>query len=173
MPNQKLSSLNSNIADIEKKDITFSVGYYHQVDSIDSSYRTGVVNTFRKYFDRTNLFSKIHYVSTDEPSYYHYHFMVRMVGEGTHANHIAIGYLSGIALMLIPFWLNNDIDITMTYSIGGKEIYSVTIAERMTEVFWLPLVAVSPIFNSFTAEYYIENKVAKYFMNEIMENKLY
>ena len=160
----------------DKKDITFSVSYsdLSGLDTVNGQIKreTTIVKTLRKIFNKTNLFKKIKYTIENEKGDYHYHIDIKVSGT-TPIDRYALAYMSGSSLMLIPIWLNFNIDASMFVYKENKEIYSITTVERIRDIYWLPTIILTPFLNHLTTITYVKNKILNYFMSEIIKNKLY
>lgn len=156
-----------------RKDITFSLSYYSQVGTEESaSEHRKMVKAIREHLQKTKLFKKVHYVSFEDRSNYHYHFDMKSTGTPP-KNQIATAMLAGYTLTLIPMWMNFNIDTTMFLYVNNKEVYSVTAPENIKDVYWLPFIVISPFFNHMTTGAYVRNKTLSYFMIQIINNQLY
>lgn len=82
-------------------------------------------------------------------------------------------YISGSTLMSIPIWLTFNVDATMFVYHENKKVYSITTAERIIDLYWLPSIVLMPFFNHLTVINQVENKILNYFASEIINNKIY
>lgn len=156
-----------------KKDVTFSVGYHVQMNEDVFVGQEKVVETVRDTFKKSELYGKVTMNSGDSnESDLHYHFDIKVSGPSVD-DQMLIGYVSGLTLMLIPVWISADIDATMFVFKNGKEIHSASISTVGTDIYWAPLVILTPFLNHATVGSYNKNKIMRYFMNEIIEQKLY
>ena len=172
IPNVSLET-NIFIPAEQKKDITFSLSYYEQVGDGQFYDYTSMISKIREYLSETNLFNKVHFVPTlDNKSEYHLHFDVKITGTSIE-NQNDYGALWGSILGIFPMWIYFNKDISMFVFSGDKEIYSVTAPEKIKDIMWLPLIFFSPFFNHGTVNAYVRRKTLRYFMNELIENKLY
>ncbi len=156
-----------------RKDITFSFSFYRETSEMSFSLsEEKMVKTVKYIFDKSGLFNKVHYVPFEERSYHHLHFDVKMTATpiDTQSN---LGLLSGSFLTLIPIWTNTYVDTTMFLYKGNTEVYSLTAAENFKDIIWLPFIIISPFLNHATVGSYVREKTFKYFLNAILEEKLY
>ena len=165
--------LNVNLSNKDKKDITFDLLVLDR-DGIDynGQYKKKLVNNIRKALENSKLFRKISYVENGgDNSKYHYWFVVKFTKRGDKI--FSNEFLSMILFHTIPTETNGyNIDITMHVR-GYNEIYSITTTETIKEFAWLPLCLISPFLNLNKAVNNIEKKIFNYFINEIINNKLY
>ena len=156
----------------QKRDVSFSVSYYQQIGGDAIINEKSLKDTIRTSFQLSNLFKRIHYTTFESKSNYHYHFDFKMTGTPPNEQ-FAKAYFCGATLLLIPVWFNYYIDITMFLFVDGKEVFSATTAERVTDLVWLPLAITWIFANHATIGYIIRKQSFKYFTNEIKRNKLY
>lgn len=173
IPNVSLNIEQINVPKEQRKDITFSMSYYEQVGDKQFYDYSTMTSKIREYLSETNLFNKIHYVSTiAEKSKYHLHFDVKITGTSIE-NQNNYGAIWGATLGIFPMWIYFNKDTSMFVFSDDKEIYSITAPEKIKDVMWLPFIFLSPFFNHGTVNMYVRRKTLRYFMNEIIENKLY
>lgn len=156
----------------KKRDVSFSVSYYQQVGDDIIISKKQLQNTIKKSFQKSNLFNRIYLTTFSDKSNYHYHFDLKLTGTSYEDQQIR-GLLGGYTLTVIPVWMNFYIDTTMYLFVDGKEVYSTTAAERVTDLIWLPLAVTWIFANHATMGSYIRKHSLKYFINEIKRNKLY
>ena len=173
IPNVSPNFEQINIPKEQRKNITFSVSYYEQVGDEQFYDYSTMASKIREYLSETNLFNKIHYVPTiAEKSKYHLHFDVKITGTSI-GNQNNYGAIWGATLGIFPMWIYFNKDTSMFVFSDDKEIYSITAPEKIKDVMWLPFIFLSPFFNHETVNMYVRRKTLRYFMNEIIENKLY
>jgi hypothetical protein len=161
------------IARENRKDVTFSVGYHVQMNEDIFIGRKDVIEKIRDNFRNSKLFGKVAMsTSDDDIGDLHYHFDIKVQGPSV-ADQVAIGYLSGMTLTLIPVWQSADVDATMFVFKNGKEIHSASVSTTGTDVIWAPLLVLSPLLNHGTVGHYNNRKIMNYFMNEIIIYELY
>lgn len=161
-----------NLTKDEKKDVTFSVAIYQQMDEDMFLTQESVATKVRDTLVNSKIFNRVKWVSTQEMGPLHYHFSVKITGPSPEEK-MATGFLSGLVLLMIPVWQTYNIDMTMFVLKEGKEVYSVSIPAQARDVIWLPLIISTPFLNHVTARETINNQNMDYFMNEIIETKLY
>ncbi len=155
-----------------KKDITFSSSYYQQVGEdvfIDEQELRMAAKT---YLEKSGLFQKVHFSPINDKSDYHYHFDIKITGT-LPENQSSLGSIWGSALGIFPIWLNYNTDISMTLFVNGEEAHAITAAEKIKDIYWLPFIVFSPFLNHGSIGAYVRRKAMRYFINEIIEERLY
>lgn len=173
IPSVSVNTKNVNLKKENKKDLTFSFSFYRGTSDFSSSLgQEKMVKTVKEIFGQSGLFNKVHYVPLEKREDFHIHFDVKTSATplGTQND---LGLLSGTFLTIFPIWINIYADTTMYVYQENKEIYSLTAAENIKEVIWLPLIVFSPFLNHATVGAYVRNKTFTYFLNAIIEEKLY
>lgn len=155
-----------------KRDVSFSVSYYQQVGDEIIISKKQLQDTIKKSFQKSQLFNRIYLTTFSDKSNYHYHFDLKITGTSP-VDQYNIGLSSGYTLLTIPFWMNFYIDTTMYLFVDGKEVYSATTTDRVTDLIWLPLVVTWIFANHATMGSYIRKHSLEYFINEIKQNHLY
>ena len=84
-----------------------------------------------------------------------------------------LGLLAGYTLMTFPVWISQYIDINMSFYVNQKERLALSVAEKEKVFIWLPLIILAPFFNPDSVEARIRDHAFKYFLNEIIEERLY
>lgn len=174
IPSVSVNTKNVKLKKEDKKDLTFSFSFYEGTSEFSSSLgQEKMIKTVKDIFGQSGLFNKVHYISRknlNKREKFHIHFDVKTTATplGTQA-----GLFAGSFLTIIPTWINIYADTTMYVFQGNKEIYSLTAAENIKEVIWLPLIVLSPFLNHATVGAYVRNKTFEYFLNAIIEEKLY
>jgi len=161
-----------NLSKKQKKEVTFSVNLHQQMNEEMFLTQESVAEKIKDTLVGSKLYSKVKWVTPKDSGPLHYHFSVKITGPSP-ADQIAVGMLAGYTLLLIPTWETYNIDMTMFVLKNGKEVYSVSIPTKAVDVIWLPFVVFTPFLNHGTARLVIKNRNMNYFMNEIIENKLY
>ena len=157
----------------ERKDITFSLSYNSEVgDEVSQQIQKTMIDTVKNNFRESQLFNRIHYLPYNKNNKYHYHFDIKLSGPNI-IQQEAAGLMAGMTLCLIPTKISYYVDITMFVFENGKEKYSITAPEEVSDVFWLPLIITSPFMNHYTSVSRVVNKSTNYFIQKIIENKLY
>lgn len=155
-----------------KKDVSFSTSYYQQVGEDillnDKKLQKSILNSFNK----SGLFKRVYYTPLKEKSDYHYHFDVKITGTNP-ADKYSTGIAGAYMLLIFPTWVNHNVDISMTLFVNGEETYTITAAEKTKDIYWLPFLIFSPFFNHGTVGSHIRKKSMRYFINEIINEKLY
>lgn len=171
IPNEKENSI---MIDKEKrKDIAFSISYDSQIGNELSGYiQKTMIDDIKDTFGKSQLFGRVHYLPYSDKNKYHYHFDIKLSGANP-SEQSEKGTLIGLTLGLIPISINYYVDITMFVFENGKEVYSITAPEEVSNVYWLPLIIVSPFMNYYSAVPRVLNKSNRYFLQKIVENKLY
>lgn len=173
IPNKNTNENEIIVLPDKRQNITFSMSFRSEVgESQSTTLQKKMIDTIREKFRKSNLFKKVHYVSFENKSKYHYHFDMKLTGAAENEQ-IVTGYVSGMTLMLFPMWVNYYADTSMIFYVNGKEVYSVSSPEAIKDVFWLPLIVATPFLNYATVGDYIINKNINYFLDSIIENKLY
>ncbi|MCQ2410104.1 MAG: hypothetical protein MJ053_00780 [Elusimicrobiaceae bacterium] len=158
--------------DYKKRDVSFSVSYYQQVgDDIIISQKQ-LQKTIKDSFKKSQLFNRVYSTTFAAKSDYHYHFDLKLTGT-SYEDQQATGLVAGYLLLTIPVWMNFYLDITMYLFVDGKEVYSVTTSDRVTDLIWLPLAVTWIFANHATMGAHIRKHSLKYFISEIKRNKLY
>lgn len=153
-----------------KRDITFSVDF--SIDYAKTWANTeDAIEGIREYFGESGLFGRIQYTKASEPGPYHYHFKIAHTGTPLEDG-MGIGMLSGLTLMTVPMWVNNDFNWTMSYQVRGKEVYSASSHQRVKDILWLPAVVAMPFMNYLTVEGTMKKRPMLYFIKEIRDNRL-
>lgn len=155
-----------------KRDVSFSISYYQQVGSEIIISEKKLKDTIKNSFQESGLFNRIYSTSFSGKSKYHYHFDFKMTGT-SYEDQQANGLIAGYTLLTIPTWNNFYIDITMYLFVDGKEVFSITTADRVTDLVWLPFAITWIFANHATMGAYIRKHSLKYFINEIKRNQLY
>lgn len=162
----KKVTLNPN----ERKNMTFSISYYSSTPQMGSILsEQNIVDKIKDTFKNAKIFNKIHFVPLEKKGDYHLHFNIKITG----SNVLLAFYPTSFIAWSLPTWADTYIDMTMFVIIDDEVIYSSTITERTKDVFWLPLIVFSPFLNHATVGAYIRDKAFKYFLNAIIEEKLY
>lgn len=166
-----------NIKDIEqnykKTDITFSVDfpnspYIEEKTNLEKE----IIKEIKEFFSETHIFNKIHFVPFKERSSRHMHFNF-FITKPNIDDEAALGLLSGYTLMTLPVWISQYTDINMLFYVNRKERLALSVAEKETLFLWLPLIIITPFFNPISVEARIRENAFKYFLNAIIEEKLY
>lgn len=84
-----------------------------------------------------------------------------------------LGFISGYTLTAFPVWISQYVDINMLFYINRKERLALSVAEKEKIFIWLPLIILTPAFNPISVEARIRENAFKYFLNAIIEEKLY
>ncbi len=161
------------VAKKDKKDITFSVSYYTQASDDSFVGKEKITEKVRQELKESGLFGKVAMnANDDDMGKLHYHFEIK-VQDADYGTQVALGTLAGLSLTLIPVWVGTDIDATMFVFKNSKEVHSTSISTKETDVVWAPLLVLSPFLNHWTVGSYNNDKIMNYFMNDIIDNKLY
>lgn len=178
IPSGYISHSNVDVNNIKidkktRKDITFSVNVYSQVgNDVVDMLNTKMIKATKEHFSKTGLFKRIHGVSFKQKSKYHFHFDIKLTGTMQNEQMLR-AYLCGMTMALIPVNFDYYLDTTMFIYIDGKEVYSITSPEKIQDIYWLPFIVLSPFLNYLTiSDRIIENNM-NYFINKIIEEKLY
>ena len=171
----KTNQTNKNIIldKADRKDITFSISFNSEVgnEESDKLYKM-LMNTIKEKFTETKLFRRVHFVPFEQRGKYHYHFDMKLTGSLPNQQ-IAIGTLGGMTMLTIPVVMNFYVDTTMYLYINNKEVYSISSPELVRDIYWLPLIILTPFLNHHTVGASIINNNIEYFLENIIENKLY
>lgn len=158
----------------EKSDLTFSI------DFPNNSYMEAKINLektrikeIKEFFGKTRLFNKIHFVPFNKKSSRHIHFDFMRTESQTPQEATTLGLLAGYTLMTFPVWISQYIDINMSFYVNQKERLALSVAEKEKVFIWLPLIILAPFFNPDSVEARIRDHAFKYFLNEIIEERLY
>jgi|GEM_PF-6317689 len=155
-----------------KRDVSFSVSYYQQVGADIIISEKKLKDTIKDAFQKSGLFNRIYSTPFSGKSKYHYHFDLKMTGT-SYEDQQAKGLIAGYTFLAIPIWNNFYIDTTMYLFVDGKEVYSATTADRVTDLMWLPFAITWIFANHATMGSHIRKHSLKYFINEIKRNRLY
>lgn len=169
-PDGTAADLISN-APVTKRDITFSVDFSADLGPDNWFDQEEIVLAIREQFEQSGLFRRVHYVLPQNASAYHYHFKVSHSGTPI-ATRTALGVLSGCTLLCLPVWVNSDLNWTMSCLVRGKEVYSASSQQTVTDYVWLPLAVTTPFMNHATMGGSIKTKPLQYFVREIRDRKL-
>lgn len=152
----------------KKYDLTFSIG------SLGTSpkFEAVVIKEIKEFFGKTHLFNKIHYIPFKEKSSRHIHFDF-IYAEQNPQEAMNLGFISGYTLTAFPVWISQYVDINMLFYINRKERLALSVAEKEKIFIWLPLIILTPAFNPISVEARIRENAFKYFLNAIIEEKLY
>lgn len=157
----------------QRKNITFSLSYNSQVgDELSSKIQKSMIDEVKHVFGESHLFRRVHYYPFNPKNKYHYHFDIKLTGLNV-GEQMGAGYLIGLTFAIIPAKLNYYMDITMFVFEDGKEIYSITAPEEVVDLYWLPLIIGSPFMNHYTTISRVTNRANNFFIQKIIENKLY
>ena len=152
----------------ERKDISFSVNVYGGGDFFA---KQDMIDNIKTKLKETGLFKKITYSSEPyEDIHYNFEFKKTIY---SNFDAFAVVMVESYSLFLIPAWVKHYVDSTMFVTKNGKEIYSASVPAKITVVMWAPLLVLSPIFNTATVDNYMIKKHLNYYVNEIIDNKLY
>ncbi|MCQ2966174.1 MAG: hypothetical protein MJ250_05505 [Alphaproteobacteria bacterium] len=152
----------------EKKEITYSVSFYDGTSDEFGEQENKFITDIKEHLKNSQLFKKIK--QTNELSNeLHYHFDIHITQENADAQ----SFISGLTLGIIPVWIGIHFDINMSVFKNKKEIYTKYLYEQIKYVIWLPFIISAPIWNQSVATYFMRDKILNYYMNEIIENKLY
>lgn len=171
IPNKKEDSI--TLDKEKRKDITFSISYDSQIGNELSDYiHKTMVDDVKDTFGKSQLFRRVHYLPYSDKNKYHYHFDIKISGASP-SEQSEKGALVGLTFGLIPISINYYADITMFVFENGEEVYSITAPEKISNVYWLPFIIASPFMNYYSAVPRVLNKSNRYFLQKIIENKLY
>ena len=131
-----------------------------------------VIMAVRNEFEKSGMFGRVRYVSPEQAGAYHIHFKVIEGGMSMNTRN-ALGFLSGLTLMTIPVWINTDVDWSMIAMANGREVFSATSEQRLTDFDWLPCVIGSPFLNHATRKGEMSRKAVDYFIKELRENRIH
>ncbi|MBP3546347.1 MAG: hypothetical protein J6K16_04355 [Alphaproteobacteria bacterium] len=154
----------------EKKDVTFSVSFDESIGKNVNKYEKKLANSIKEYLKESKFFDKVYY--TTNQGDLHYHFEGHFAGTDPQTRY-GMGLLLGYTLFLIPMEESYDVDVTMHVFRKGKEVYAITAPNRVNRLYWLPFIVTWPFANYITVGNYVIRKDMRYFMSEIIENKLY
>lgn len=158
--------------DYKKRDVSFSVSYYQQVGDDIIISKKQLQKTIKESFKKSKLFNRVYSTTFSAKSDYHYHFDLKLTGT-SYEDQQATGLVAGYLLLTIPVWMNFYLDTTMYLFVDGKEVYSVTTSDRVTDLIWLPLAVTWIFANHATMGAHIRKHSLKYFISEIKRKKLY
>lgn len=171
IPNEKEDSI--TLDKEKRKDITFSISYDSQIGNELSEYiHKTMIDDVKDTFRKSQLFRRVHYLPYSDKNKYHYHFDIKISGASP-SEQSEKGALVGLTFGLIPISTNYYADITMFVFENGEEVYSITAPEEISNVYWLPFIIASPFMNYYSAVPKVLNKSNRYFLQKIIENKLY
>ena len=159
----------------EKRDITFSISYFQEIDTPGSTIIVDpkdIKEKIKERFKETGLFRKIKYVDIKDASEYHFHFDVVVSGPNA-LEQIGPALLTGYTLLIIPAYYDFGIDISMRLFIKGKETYSIGAPQQVKDVIWLPFFFTWPFLNHGTTGHFAEKNAVNFFANEIIKKELY
>lgn len=145
-----------SVANINKCPITYSVSLISERGDVFAlpdikSLRTNI----EKALGNTGMFSEIHYGPSGGDDSYHVEFAFHQGGMNKEQS-MAVGFLAGYTLLLIPTGEVITFDGTAVLSIKGRPIYSVAKAEEVRCLIWLPMAPVGLFMNSWTIWHFAE-----------------
>ena len=68
--------------------------------------------------------------------------------------------------------VNSDLNWTMSCLVRGKEVYSASSQQTVTDYVWLPFAVTTPFMNHATMGGGMKTKPLQYFVREIRDRKL-
>ena len=148
-----------SVANIDQLPITYSVSMISErgdvfalpdIKSLRSNIESALGNT--------GMFSEIHYGSKDGEDSYHVEFSFHQGGMNEEQS-MAVVFLAGYTLLLIPTGEVLTFDGTAVLSIKGKPIYSVAKAEEVRCLIWLPVAPAGLFMNSWVIWHYTEKGI--------------
>lgn len=158
----------------EKSDLTFSIDFPNNSDmEAKINLEKTRIKEIKEFFGTTRLFNKIHFVPFNEKGTKHIHF--DFVRTSEMPPEVAVNFVlaSAYTLTALPFWASEYIDINMSFYVNQKERLALSVAEKEKVFIWLPLIILAPFFNPDSVEARIRDHAFKYFLNEIIEERLY
>ena len=151
----------------QKYDVTFSIYYFNaRNDIIGAGDKEDFQKRIKENLLKTGLYSKVTCVPIDKPSPYHYHFNVIYDVPSVETS-FAVGFLSGYTLLIVPTWETATLDISGMVFLNGKMVHSTATPEIIRCYYWLPLLPVGLIWNTWFAFGYVEGKMIKYVLNDL------
>ena len=116
----------------------------------------------------TGLFSEVSYGRGDADDSYHVSFIFKQSGV-TVEDSMAVGFLSGYTLLLMPTGEVLTFDGSATLSLKGNPIYTTVKAEELRCLIWLPLAPAGLFMNSWAVWHYAEQGTVNALVNDIAE----
>ena len=154
----------------ERKNISFSVNVYGSGGNLFFAKKEDLIDDIRTKLKESGLFKKVTYSSEPyEDLHYNFEFKKTIYSD----DELGASMASAYSLFLIPLWVRHYVDSTLFVTKNGKEVYSTSVPSKITIVFWAPSLILTPIFNIATAENNITKTHMNYYINEIIDNKLY
>ncbi|WP_162622899.1 hypothetical protein [Salinisphaera orenii] len=155
--------------DVENKiDISFSVSLMSQVGNLVGISKEDIVDKMTKELRETGMYRKVLYRPPDDRL--ENHLMARIVISGaTEREQYALGMIWGSTLMVVPVWANFYSDASLIKLKGDEEVFSATGSEKFTQLFWLPAIVLSPVFNNWTIASNLLDKQTNYVISELVK----
>ncbi len=153
-----------------RRDITFSVDFTDDYVVSAEYDKEDIILAIRKDFEKSGLFSRVHYVRPEEASPYHLHF--RVGSSGTDAEtRIGLFILSAWSCTIVPTWSHYSLDWSMSVILHGKEVHSFSSQQQYTNVIWFPTILAAPFRNRFLVRGDLLHDATNYFLKEIQQNR--
>jgi len=125
----------------KKYPITFSV---HVIDNVNGKDPKAIAQRIEKALVKTNLFSSVNYSAYPQQYSYHLNFNIWLSGSAG-ANDPLLEFWAGMTCGLLPFGVDFFGDIGANLYLRGENIASFGKTELVRQIWWLPLVVVSPL----------------------------
>lgn len=168
--NHTIEEIRDTVEHNKKIDISFSVIAVGEFLPELSDVAQRIKNEITSY----NIFRKVLYTDDKNKTEYHilFKFYIRNVETGQSFGEIMTRLLSGLTLYLLPATQDCYIDATVYLFKKGKMIYSLSAPQKFVRLFWLPSLLTYPYYNHFIMRQHVFEKSVKYFMFELLNNKL-
>ncbi len=166
----------ASAADIQKgvtpvRDITFSIDFQDDYGPESWFDKKDFILAIRKDFEKSGLFSRVHYVLPQNAGPYHLHF--RIGSSGTDMNtRMTLGALSGLCFCTLPVWTTYALDWSMSVVHRGKELYAFSSQQEGKDIIWAPFILASPFMNHATTGNRMVHAATHYFLTEIQQNRI-
>ena len=156
-----------SVSEKDKTPITYSVSIKTLRENIFAApnYK-GLRLKIEDAFRETGLFSEVIYGEKGGSDSYHAEFIFQQAGV-TAEQSMGVGMLAGYSLLLIPAWEVFTFDGTAVLSIQDKPIYSISQAEEVRCLIWLPMTPVGLFMNAWTVWHFVEKGTVNALVNEI------
>lgn len=145
-----------SVADVDKCPITYSVRMISErKDVFALPDMKSLCANIEEALGNTCMFSEIHYGPSGGDDSYHIEFIFHQGGMNVEES-MAVGFLAGYTLLLIPTGEVFTFDGVAVLSIKGTPIYSVAKSEEVRCLIWLPMAPIGLFMNSWTIWHFAE-----------------
>lgn len=160
-----------NFSVAQQGEATFSIENTDHFTEIDSVPNDFLVKEIRDKLLRTGAFSAVSYAQSDARAINH--FIFRLNQGGAKFSDVQPTLVANASVLFIfPVAHSYSFDIDMIALTSNIESYAVSDSAKMVKVSWLPMLVLSPVFNSYFAKRWLISDQIDYLINEYKYNKL-